>query len=141
MVLAAAPLGACASVVEGSTEAIYVSTVPISGANCELSNARGKWPVTTPGSVVVDRSNSVLTVHCTKDGWGDAKEYFATKVPTSAMVGMILVGVVSAAVDGSTGAANEYPDTISVTMKQIEPVAPVAVTAPLQPAMQSASQK
>lgn len=143
MVLLAAPLGACATVAEGSTQPIYVSTGSITGANCELSNARGTWSVTTPGSVVVAKSDSVLTAHCTKDGWRDAKDYFASKVPTSAMIGMMLpyAGIVSAAVDGSTGAANEYPDTISVTMQQIEPAAPAAVTAPSPPGIQAASQK
>ncbi|MGD0865370.1 MAG: hypothetical protein ABSA49_07425 [Rhizomicrobium sp.] len=112
-------LAGCASVIDGTVQPIYVSTEPISGVNCKLSNARGEWSVTTPGSVIVKKSDSVLVVDCTKDEWRDAKAYFASKLPVSAMVGAMVpyVGLVSAAVDGSSGASGQYPTTITVSME------------------------
>ena len=123
--------GGCASVTEGTTEPIYVTTSPEPGANCEVSNGRGSWLVTTPGVVVIKKSDSVLTVHCTKDGRHDAKEYYAAKLPTAALVGAFIpyVGLVSAAVDGSSGASGEYPNTITITMQKSDishEAAPVA---------------
>jgi len=112
----------CASVVNGTTEPIYLTSLPENGANCEVSNARGSWPVTTPGTVVVKKSDSVLVVHCAKAGRRDAKEYFASKLSTSALVGAFLpyAGLVSAAVDGSSGASGEYPSAITITMKILD---------------------
>jgi hypothetical protein len=112
-------LAGCASVVDGTTQSIYVSTEPVSGANCQLSNTRGAWSVTTPGDVHVARSDSVLEASCTKDGWRDAREYFASKLPIAAMVGGMLpyVGPLSLAVDGSSGAGGQYPNTITIGMK------------------------
>ncbi|HUO94206.1 MAG TPA: hypothetical protein VMU22_14875 [Rhizomicrobium sp.] len=120
--LVAGLLGGCASVVEGTTEPIYVATTPEPGATCEVSNALGKWSLVTPGTVVVKRSESVLAVRCSKEQWRDSKEYFASKMPTSALVGALLpyAGIVSAAVDGASGAGGEYPNTINITMRKTE---------------------
>jgi hypothetical protein len=133
--LAAGLLGGCASVVEGTTQPIYVATTPEPGATCEVSNALGKWSLVTPGTVVVKKSESVLTVHCTKDQWRDSKEYFASKMPTTALVGAMLpyAGILSAAVDGASGASGEYPNTITITMRKAEPQATPPVSPPTTP--------
>ena len=116
-------LSGCASVVEGSTQPIFVSTQPQPDADCTVSNSRGIWHLTSPGTVVVAKSESVLKVLCKKDGWQDGTAYLTSRIPTSAMVGMSLpyVGIISAAVDGSTGATNLYPKTVTITMKQAPP--------------------
>ena len=137
-------LEGCASVAEGSTQPIMVSTAPVSGATCTLTNTRGKWSVVTPGSVVVQKSSSVIKADCVKDGWRDGIGYLTPRVPAMAQVGMVMpyVGILSAAVDGSTGAANEYPSSIEISMKAVVPplVAPVtpqtAATASQAPAAQ-----
>jgi hypothetical protein len=117
--------GGCASVVEGTTQPIYVTTSPEPGANCEVSNARGSWPVITPGTVVVKKSDSVLVVHCAKEGQRDAEEYYAAKLPTAALIGAMIpyAGIVSAAVDGSSGASGEYPNTITIILQKAGSIA------------------
>jgi hypothetical protein len=114
-------VGGCASIADGTTESIYVTSLPDTGANCEVTNARGSWSAITPGTVVVKKSDSVLAVHCTKDGRRDAKEYYAAKLPTDALIGAMIpyAGIVSAAVDGSSGASGEYPNTITIIMQKI----------------------
>jgi hypothetical protein len=116
-------LSGCATVVEGSTQPIYVATTPQPDADCTVSNSRGIWYLTSPGTVVVAKSESVLKVLCKKSGWQDGTAYLTSRVPTSAMVGMGLpyVGIISAAVDGSTGASNLYPNTVSIAMKPAVP--------------------
>lgn len=112
-------LSGCASVTEGSTQSIAVTTTPVSGASCVLSNTRGKWTVVTPGTAIVEKSVTTLKAVCSKEGWQDAKAYLTPGVPVAAEIGMMLpyVGILSAAVDGSTGAANKYPGAVLITMK------------------------
>jgi len=98
-----------------------VVTTPVSGATCTLSNTQGKWSVVTPGSVTVQKSTSVIKIVCMKDGWQNGVGYLSSRVPAMAQAGMMLpyVGILSAAVDGSTGAGNEYPSSITISMKEV----------------------
>lgn len=114
-------LSGCASIAEGSTQPIMVVTTPVSGATCTLSNTQGKWSVVTPGSVTVQKSTSVIKIVCMKDGWQNGVGYLSSRVPAMAQAGMMLpyVGILSAAVDGSTGAGNEYPSSITISMKEV----------------------
>ena len=133
----------CASIAEGTTQPIYVSTTP-AGADCVLSNTRGKWSVVSPGAVVVKKSESVLKASCSKAGWQVAIAYLTPKVPTSALIGMMLpyAGLVSAAVDGSTGSGNQYPGTVSLAMKpSATELAPGEPTATLPAGVNAVSQK
>lgn len=124
--LTACLLAGCASVVEGTTQPIAISTAPESGANCSVSNARGQWSAVSPGTVTVDKSESILTVRCSKSGWSDAVLYVAPHVSSTAMIGAFVpyVGIVDAAVNASSGAAMQYPEVVILTLAR--PVAPPA---------------
>lgn len=124
----ASSLAGCASVTEGSTQPISIATAPVSGATCTLSNAVGKWTLVTPGTAIVAKSQTVLKIVCVKDGGQEGTGYLTPRVPASALIGMMMpyAGVVSAAVDGSTGAGNEYPDSLLINMKENVPLAPPA---------------
>ncbi|HYP64669.1 MAG TPA: hypothetical protein VEQ16_12305, partial [Acidocella sp.] len=74
-----AGLTSCASIVNGTTEPVTVSTTndvgaPLDSAQCDLSNKRGDWSVTTPQTVIVHRSFSALQVKCTKSGYEEADQ-------------------------------------------------------------------
>ena len=133
-----APLCAgCASVLESSTQPVTVATAPEAGAACNVSNDRGAWPLVSPGTVVIKKSESVLEIDCSKAGFQDAKIYTAPKISTAAEVGMMMpyVGLLNAAVDGSSGAAQSYPATYVLTMKPVV----AAATPAAQPQPQAAS--
>ncbi len=120
LIAMAAPwLAGCASAIDGSTQPITVATEPEPGADCTVSNALGQWTLTSPGTVIVKKSASVLSIHCSKPGWKDGTAYASGKISTASMVGMMLpyVGLLNAAVDGSTGAGQEYPRAYTITMK------------------------
>jgi len=120
----------CASVVEKSVQTVQVATAPENGAQCSLSNERGKWLLVSPGVATVEKSASVLLIDCIKPGYQEAKLYVEPKISTAATVGMMLpyVGLLSAAADAESGAGQKYPDNYVVNMKPI--VAPPQATAP-----------
>ena len=110
----------CASVVNGHTQSVSVTTKsrgePVSGAQCSLSNDKGVWYLTSPGSVSVHRSYGGLTVSCALAGLPDGVAA-ASSSTTAAVFGNILVGgVIGAGVDIATGAAYNYPNVIPVDM-------------------------
>jgi hypothetical protein len=118
----------CASVMEGSTQTITVATYPVSGANCIGSNDRGQWPVVSPGSVLIQKSQSVLMIVCSKPGYADGKFYASGRMSGASLIsGMIpYVGMVNSMVDASTGAALTYPSSYTIEMKPLAAGAPPA---------------
>jgi hypothetical protein len=116
----------CATVTGGTTQSVSVKTqkdaVDVAGANCALSNSKGNWTLTTPGTVSVHRAKDDLNIHCWKDGEGDV----ATAIQSSTRKGayyagnLIMFGIVGGAlitgpIDRATGAKYAYPDDIIVS--------------------------
>lgn len=124
-----AGLTSCASIMHGSTETVTVQTTsntgPLQAAQCDLSNHKGDWIVTTPETVNVHRGSEPLEVKCTKSGYQEADE--AVQADTSGAVygNIILGGGLGATVDTVNGAAWKYPKSITVSMNPA-PVAPAA---------------
>lgn len=137
----------CASIVNGQNQSVSVEALSsadkVTGANCKLSNDKGVWYVTTPGSTTVQRSFADLAVTCEKDGL--APGLLTAKSSTKAMAfGNILFGgVIGAGVDMATGAAYDYPTLISVEMGKSGVIAPpqpaASAPAPVAPAAPAAT--
>ena len=123
-------LAGCASIVNGQNQPVSVETRDdsgaVAGANCKLSNNKGSWYLTTPGSTTVQRSYEDLAIHCTKDS--SEPGFASVKSSTKAMAfgNIIFGGVIGAAVDVGTGAAYDYPALITVLMGKNTTVAPPA---------------
>jgi hypothetical protein len=115
----AAVLPACATVVEGTSDTVTVSTTP-AGATCTIDRNGervGAVPI-TPGSVRIDKSRHDLTVTCTKEGYQTAS---VTTSPTftGTTFGNILVGgLVGVAVDIASGANNRYPSEVRLELAE-----------------------
>jgi hypothetical protein len=106
----------CASIVSGTNQSLLISTPECPGASCDLSNDKGNWSVPqTPGSVVVHRAYGDLSITCRKDG---KIASISVKSSTKGMAfGNILIGGgIGAGVDVATGAAYDYPQSISIPM-------------------------
>ena len=58
----------CASITGSKLQPLSVQTVldnrEVSGIGCTLTNDAGKWFVTTPGTVTVQKSTADLSVQC-----------------------------------------------------------------------------
>lgn len=132
-----AALTGCASVTGSTDQTISVQAFsqdkPLQGAVCELENDKGKWFITTPGTVQIDRSNEDLLVICTKDSHdtGMANAVSTAGASVAGNVGLALlipiVGIIGAVVDHSSGATYKYPTNIQIYMGRsvtIEELAP-----------------
>lgn len=115
-------LTGCASIVNGQNQSVSVVTrnqgAEVQGAKCSLTNDKGVWYLSSPGSVAVHRSFGDLAVSCAMTGLPDGTAAVKSST-TSAVFGNILVGgVIGAGIDVATGAAYNYPNLIPVAMGQ-----------------------
>ena len=114
--LALSLLSGCASIVSGTNQPITVDTPGCAAASCRLTNDKGEWAVTTPGSVVVNRAYGPLTIVCSKDGFASATATVTSTTKAMAFGNILFGGVIGAGVDIGTGAAYDYPNSIIVPM-------------------------
>lgn len=121
-------LAGCASIVDGSSQSLSIKTVSngvdITGSQCTLTNNKGEWYVTTPGSVTVHRSYDALNVKCLKDGYVANVGSVPSGTKGMAFGNILFGGIIGAGVDMSTGAAYDYPSPIII---QIQPAATTAL--------------
>ena len=62
-------LNGCASITESKNQSMSVTTGEVTGAMCTLSNSKGSYYVTTPGTVMVRNACDQLAISCTKKGY------------------------------------------------------------------------
>ena len=125
----------CASITGNKLQPVSIQTIEdnkeVAGAGCTLTNDAGKWFVTTPGSVTIQKSTGDLAVDCTKDNGAVGHENVVSKANGGVWGNIILGGGIGYVVDRNTGAGFDYPATISVMLNKIGtaigiPIAPVA---------------
>jgi hypothetical protein len=114
-------LSGCASITGTTNQSVSIQTVEQNGREvrevlCELSNNKGKWFITTPGSSVVTRSNDDMQVLCKKEGLESGQVAVVSAVKGSMFGNIIFGGGIGAIVDHNTGAAYEYPSFFKVLM-------------------------
>jgi hypothetical protein len=109
-------LSGCATVIDGSSQKIAISTPQVRGARCVLSTSRGRIAVTTPGVVKVSRSKKDIPVRCTKDGYLPATGTIPSDIDDWTF-GNVLTAGLGAGVDAATGSINDYPDSFRIRMK------------------------
>lgn len=120
LVIAALTSG-CASITGSPNQSVSVQTRELNGgvvssANCELTNNKGKWFVTTPGSVMIHRSNDDMQVLCSKTGFEPGRAAVVSDTKASMFGNIIFGGAIGAIIDHSNGSAYEYPTFIQVLM-------------------------
>jgi hypothetical protein len=123
----------CASIVSGHNQSVSVTTknngADVSGAKCTLTNDKGTWFTSTPGSVTVRRSFNDLAVNCALEGLEPGILMVKSSTKGMAFGNILFGGIIGAGVDMSTGAAYDYPELITVSMGQVGNAAPVPVKA------------
>ncbi|MBV9570723.1 MAG: hypothetical protein JO056_05735 [Alphaproteobacteria bacterium] len=109
-------LSGCATIVDGTTQSVSVTTTPEGGASCALTNSQGTWYVTSPGSTTVHKTKTDLDVTCNKAGY-KAGHVMAVSHFTGKTAGnLIFGGLVGAGVDAASGANFHYDPVITVPL-------------------------
>ncbi len=119
----------CASITGTENQSVSVQTREqaggeVTGAACELTNNKGKWFITTPGSVMIHRSNDDMQVLCNKAGVEPGRATVVSETKGSMWGNIIFGGGIGAIIDHNKGTAYEYPAFIQVVMgaySKIEP--------------------
>lgn len=106
----------------GQSQQITVTTPPVKGALCILTNSRGRWQVLTPGTANVLRSKDDLQITCKKPGWNDAS---ATDKSVRAIASW---DIYADAIDATTGGGHQYTAEVVIPMSQVTPAAAPATT-------------
>jgi hypothetical protein len=117
ILLAAASLEGCSSIIEGTSQEILVNTNP-SGANCALErqgNVIGRVEQ-TPGGVTIKKTKYDITVRCNKAGFQETT-YLNHSGAAGATFGNIVAGGgIGWAIDSASGADNKYDGVVNLTM-------------------------
>lgn len=111
-------LTGCASITGSKTQPVSITATceaeQIQGASCTVTNDKGVFYTSTPGTVMVQKSTADLSVICRKDKLSSN----AAVVQSSNNVGIwgniLLGGPIGAAVDAGTGAGFDYPPAVNV---------------------------
>lgn len=110
----------CASIMEGKNQAVSVQTyekgAAVSAANCSLTNDKGTWFVTTPGSVVVQKSYGDLMATCNKDGHEPGITVFSSTANGGAWGNILAGGGIGYIIDRSNGTGFNYPSMLSIEL-------------------------
>lgn len=110
-------LANCATIIEGSDQQVTVLTVP-SGANCQLSRSGGVIGIVnpTPGSIEIDKSKYAVAVKCSKANHQDGVGVLRSSFEGMTFGNLIFGGFIGVAIDAGSGAMNEYPSAITVSL-------------------------
>ena len=108
---------ACATVVGGTTQEVFIETEP-SGASCKFDRLGANVGVVnpTPGRVNVSRSKETMIVGCTREGYEQSNEVMASSFTGATLGNILLGGVVGIVVDAASGANNKYPDRVMIIL-------------------------
>jgi hypothetical protein len=107
----------CATLTKGSSQTITVTTDP-AGATCTISR-EGKTVAVinpTPGSIPVEKSSKDLSVVCDKAGYQPSAGAMASTFQAMTFGNILFGGLIGVAVDAGSGAMNEYPTLITLTL-------------------------
>lgn len=117
----------CATITKGTTQAIAVTTPGVTGAQCTLhSSALGSKIVSTPASLVVDKSADNITVLCRKECYHDGSGVIVSSTEAMTAGNVLVGGVVGLGVDAVSGAMNKYNADNQIAMVPIAGCKPKA---------------
>ncbi|MTJ83471.1 MAG: hypothetical protein F8N37_20995 [Telmatospirillum sp.] len=110
-------LSGCASVIEGDTQVIGVSTNP-TGASCTMTRngaiiARIN---PTPGMVRIEKTKHNITVECERDGFQPAAVTARSDEAAATFGNVLIGGLIGWIADSATGSDNKYDSAVNITL-------------------------
>ncbi|MBF0620789.1 MAG: hypothetical protein HQL54_02565 [Magnetococcales bacterium] len=112
-------LTGCSTIVTGTTQTLTVVTPELEGAKCALTDSKGGvWSISeTPGRATVRKGDGPMTITCKKEGYATETVLVQEEFAGATIGNVILGGGIGIFVDAVSGAAQIYPDMITVWMK------------------------
>jgi hypothetical protein len=99
----------CATITKGTTQPVAINTPGVTGAQCTLTSAAiGSKVVSTPATVVLDKSQDSISVVCKKECYQDAAGIISSNTEAMAAGNIIAGGVIGLGIDAASGAMNKY---------------------------------
>jgi len=122
-------LSACATMIEGTSDNITVTTTP-AGAMCTIDREgqRVGAVAATPASIRINKSRRDLSVTCGKEGYVSSTIAVEAGFTGTTFANILLGGVVGVVVDAASGANSRYPADIRVDLAEM----PRPAAAPMQ---------
>jgi hypothetical protein len=121
LVVAALGLAGCATVTQGTQQAIAVASTP-DGAQCTFMRSGKKLgTVTTPGSLTVSRDGEPINVLCTKEGYDDERAILNAKTNSATYGNALLGGSIGIMVDRQSHADSRYDPLVAVSLSPLSP--------------------
>ncbi len=119
-------LSGCATIVEGKSQTVSVSTEP-ADAICTLqSPAIGTMSVKTPDTITLTKSKHDIAIQCKKECYEDVTGILPSSFEGMTFGNILFGGVIGVAVDASTGAMNNYEPSISIPLTKLPNCTPAA---------------
>lgn len=114
----------CASVLNESTHPVRVDTVTsggevVNGADCTVTNDKGKFNVRSGDTVNVRRSAKDLDITCTSPGQPNASARAVSRANGGMWGNILLGGAVGAIVDHNKGTAYTYPTWMQLVFGKV----------------------
>ncbi|NJC38715.1 putative hemolysin [Xanthomonas arboricola] len=121
--MAMAALSGCATVMNDATQPIRVDTKTadghlIAGADCALSNDKGRFTLKSGQTVQVRRSSRDLEVSCVLPGQRNAAGRSISRANIGIWGNILIGGAIGAIVDHSKGTGYTYPSWIQLVFGQ-----------------------
>ena len=110
-------LGACASIIEGTSQEIEVVTNPAGAAYDFIREGRNVARVSkTPSAVTIKKTKHDITIHCELDGYHKATYQNKSGAAGATFGNIILGGGIGWAIDSASGSDNKYTSPVNLTL-------------------------
>jgi hypothetical protein len=109
--------GACASIIEGRSQQIFVNTNP-AGADCGLYRQGTRLGIVqnAPGSILIEKTKTDIWMACVKPGYQMATYLNHSGVAGATWGNIVAGGLVGWAIDSASGADNKYTSPVNMTL-------------------------
>ena len=111
----------CASMLSGTTQSVSIEAIadgrPVHGATCRLSNTKGNWVVSTPGSATINKAHGDLQVSCAKEEFAGVSTHSSSFNPQTILGILLDGGIFSIPTDLIAGGAWTYPTSFTTQLQ------------------------
>ena len=110
-------LAGCSSIIEGTTQEVFVNTNP-AGAACDFlrQGQRIARVDPTPGATTIKKTKHDIVIECTLDGYQKATYHNKSDAAQATFGNIVLGGGIGWAIDSASGADNKYTSPVNLTL-------------------------